>query len=192
MKLKWSRYRPGVAQRVSRGITLLFHDRGTGSGWVVSSTARPHFTPGKYTVPILQEAGWAPGPAWTGGKSRPHRNSTPDRRYTDWATGPTRNMHMPTKITNIFTTNLIISRDILRSSFQHEMNDGFVWRTNAGILYTWLLTCGFRNTWGIYWVAEEFSFTVFCGVKSSYRNGHRQALETRWMLESFQDWPNTP
>ena len=35
-------------------------------------------TPGKDPVPILQEAGWAPGPVWTGGKSRPHRDSIPD------------------------------------------------------------------------------------------------------------------
>jgi len=27
-KVKVSRYRPGVAQRVGRGIALLFHDRG--------------------------------------------------------------------------------------------------------------------------------------------------------------------
>ena len=77
--VKWSRYRPGVAQRVGRGIALLFHDRGIRRGWVVSSTPRPHFTPGKDPVPILQEAGWAPGPVWTGGKSRPRRNSIPDR-----------------------------------------------------------------------------------------------------------------
>jgi len=38
-----------------------------------------HFTPGKDPVPLLQEAGWAPGPVWTGGKSRPHRDSIPDR-----------------------------------------------------------------------------------------------------------------
>ena len=31
------------------------------------------------TVPILQEGGWAPGPVWTDGKSRPHRDSIPDR-----------------------------------------------------------------------------------------------------------------
>jgi len=37
-------YRPSVAQRVGRGIALLFHDRGTRR---VSSTPRPHFTPGK-------------------------------------------------------------------------------------------------------------------------------------------------
>ena len=58
VKVKWSRYRPGVAQRVGRGIALLFHDCGTRRGWVVSSTPRPHFT---------------------GGKSRLHRDSIPDR-----------------------------------------------------------------------------------------------------------------
>jgi len=95
VKVKWSRYRPGVAQRVGRGtalllqagvaqrvgrgIALLFHDRDTRRGWVVSSTPRSHFTPGKDPVPILQEARWVPGPAWTGGKSRPYRDSIPDR-----------------------------------------------------------------------------------------------------------------
>ena len=38
-KVKFSRYRPGVAQRVGRVIPLLFHDRGTRRGeW---SAARP-------------------------------------------------------------------------------------------------------------------------------------------------------
>ena len=78
-KVKWFRYRSGVAQRVGRSIALPFHDRSTRRGWVVSSTPRPHFTPGRGPVPILQEAGWAPGPVWTGGKSRPQRDSIPDR-----------------------------------------------------------------------------------------------------------------
>jgi len=46
---------------------------------VVSSTPRPHLTPGNDSVPILQQAGWAPGPVWTSGKSRPHRDSIPVR-----------------------------------------------------------------------------------------------------------------
>ena len=46
---------------------------------MVCSTPRPHFNPMKGQVPILQEAGWAPGPVWTGGKSRPHRDSIPNR-----------------------------------------------------------------------------------------------------------------
>ena len=67
-----------MAQRVGRGVVLLFRDRGTRMGWVVSTTPRPHFTPGKDPVPILQEAGWASGPVWTRGNSRPHRDSIPD------------------------------------------------------------------------------------------------------------------
>ena len=34
--------------------------------------------PWKDPVPILQEAGWAPGPVWTGGISYPQRYSIPD------------------------------------------------------------------------------------------------------------------
>ena len=79
LKLKCSRYRPGVAQRVGRGIALLFHDRGTRRGCVVSSIPRPHFTPRKDLVPIVQEGGLAPGPVWTDGKSHLHRDSIPER-----------------------------------------------------------------------------------------------------------------
>ena len=92
--VKWSRYRPGVAQRVGRSIALLFHDRGTRRGWVVSSTPRPHFTPGKDPVPIVQEAGWPQGRFGraenlvpTGIRSRTIQPVV--SRYTDWATGST-------------------------------------------------------------------------------------------------------
>jgi hypothetical protein len=54
------------------------------------SAARPGRTlpPGKDPVPILQEAAWAPGLVWKGGKTPPHQDATPDRpalvsRYTD-------------------------------------------------------------------------------------------------------------
>jgi len=95
VKVKWSRYRPDVAQRVGRGIALLFHDRGARRGWVVSSAPRPHFTPGKDPIPIVQEAGWAPGPLWTGAENliptgiRSQTFQPIVSRYTDWATGPT-------------------------------------------------------------------------------------------------------
>jgi hypothetical protein len=55
-----------TAHRGSRGIALPFHDRSTRRGWGVSVTPRPLFTPGKDPVPIVQEAGWAPGNVWTG------------------------------------------------------------------------------------------------------------------------------
>ena len=53
----------------SRGIALLFLDHGTRRGWGVNATPRPLFTPGKDSVPIVQEAGWASGPVWTGAEN---------------------------------------------------------------------------------------------------------------------------
>jgi hypothetical protein len=68
-----------VAQRVGRGIALLFHDHGTRRELGVSSTPWPNLPPRKDLVPIVQEAGWAPGPVWTGGKSRPTGIGSLDR-----------------------------------------------------------------------------------------------------------------
>jgi len=78
-KVKFSRYRPSVAERVGTNMALLIHDHGTRRELMVCSTPWPHFTSGKHSVPILQEAGRAPGPFWTGGISRSHWDSIPDR-----------------------------------------------------------------------------------------------------------------
>ena len=40
----------------------------------------PYPPPQEDPVAILQEAGWAPGPVGTGGKSRPHQDSIPDHQ----------------------------------------------------------------------------------------------------------------
>ena len=68
-----------MAQKVGSVIDLLFDDLDARSGCVVSSTPRPDFTPGKDQVPTVQEAGWAPGLVWTGGKSPPAGIRSPDR-----------------------------------------------------------------------------------------------------------------
>ena len=77
VKVKWSRYRPSVAQRVGR--VLLFHDRGTRRGWVVSSTSRTHYTPRKDQVPILQELGGPQGRSGRAEKLAPTGIPYPDR-----------------------------------------------------------------------------------------------------------------
>ena len=38
-----------------------------GGGWPTSRAGR--FTPGKDPVPVVQEAGWATGPVWTGAEN---------------------------------------------------------------------------------------------------------------------------
>jgi hypothetical protein len=69
-----------TAYRGSRGTALLFHDHSTRRGWGVSVTPRPIFTTGKDPVLIVQEAGWAPGPVWTGAKNlAPTGIRSPDR-----------------------------------------------------------------------------------------------------------------
>jgi hypothetical protein len=66
------------ALRESSGIALLFLDLGTRRGSGVSVTPQPLSTPGKDPVPIVQEAGWTPGPVWTGAENlAPHRDSIP-------------------------------------------------------------------------------------------------------------------
>ena len=37
------------------------------------------YLPGKTQIPIVQDVGSPPGPVWTDGKYRPHRESIPDR-----------------------------------------------------------------------------------------------------------------
>ena len=62
---------------MGRGIALLF------LGPRHSRWGQPHVLaasiPGKEPLPILQDNGWAPGPVWTSGKSRPNWDSIPDR-----------------------------------------------------------------------------------------------------------------
>jgi hypothetical protein len=68
-----------MAHRGSSGIALLFHDHGTRRGWGVSVTPQSLFTPGKDLVPTVQEAGWVPGPVWTGAeKLAPTGIQSPD------------------------------------------------------------------------------------------------------------------
>jgi hypothetical protein len=47
------------------GIAVLILNLGAKRWWVVSATPRPLYSPRKDPVPIVQEAGWAPGPDWT-------------------------------------------------------------------------------------------------------------------------------
>ena len=72
-------------------------------GW---STPRPgRFTPGKNPVPIVQEAGCAPGPVWTGAENLPQPGFDPRTvqpvasRYTDCAMPAARSCEKHSRIT---------------------------------------------------------------------------------------------
>ena len=69
-----------TAHRGSRDIALPFLDHGTRRGLGVRVTPPPLFTPRKDPVLILQEAGWALCPVWTGAENlAPTGIRSPDR-----------------------------------------------------------------------------------------------------------------
>jgi len=56
-----------------------FFNLGTRWEWVVNATPRPLYPRERDLVPIVQEAGWAPGPVWTGAENRsPNGIRSPD------------------------------------------------------------------------------------------------------------------
>jgi len=120
VKVKWSRHRPGVAQRVARGIALLFHDRGTRREWVVSSTPRPHFTPEKTRYRLYR---WLGGPQGRSGRAgnlvpteiRSRTVQSVVSRYTDWATRPTYMAEYVKKIPDNLMRNLQLHNSHLRT-----------------------------------------------------------------------------
>ena len=161
VKVKWSRYRPGVAQRVGRGIALLFHDRGTRRGLVVSGTSRPHFTPAKDPVPILQEAGW------TGGRTRPHRNSIPDRQARS-------SVAIPTELPGP------------RSSSSSAWNWHYVRRCNLCLWERWWLDPTIWGPWNgrSSWTADTFA----SNIRSQLKCGGARA-KTRFRLSAKRTVP---
>jgi hypothetical protein len=61
-----------TAHKGSRDRALLFYEHCT------RREPMPLFTPGKDPVPNVQEAGWIPGPVWTGAENIVlHRDSIP-------------------------------------------------------------------------------------------------------------------
>ena len=78
---------------VSRGIALLFLGPRHYMGRQPHSPAAP--TPKKYPIPIVQEAGWTPGPVWTGAENFSPPGLDPWAvqpvacHYTNWAIRPT-------------------------------------------------------------------------------------------------------
>ena len=158
VKVKWSRYRPGVAQRVGRGIALLFHDCGTRRGWAVNSTPRPHFTPGRADTHFTR--GWmGPRAGLDGQKISPPprgldlRLSSLVSRYTNWATWPT----------NIcYTHNFNDYSTFVRSWVMTRMLAPL-----RPIMYLWIQ---FGASTVAVWTLCAFSYTMFSATNSQTHN----------------------
>jgi len=71
---------PGFDPRTVQPVTSPYTDYATRPTMALKVTPRPLFTPGKDPVPTVQEAGWTPGPVWTGAENlAPTGIRSPDR-----------------------------------------------------------------------------------------------------------------
>ena len=114
------------AQRVSRGIALPnLRPRHWRWGGGVSTTSRPLYPPGKDPVPIVQEAGWATGPVWTGAENlAPTGIRSPDRPACSESLYRLR-YPSPTIIyiqTNNWCIPIVTHRAKIQSSFMEKVN----------------------------------------------------------------------
>jgi len=111
-KAKWSRYSPGVAQRVGRGIALLFHDRGTRRGERSAARLGHTLPPEKARYPFYRRFGEPQSRSGlaeylfpTGIRSRTIQPVV--SRYTDRATRPTHPASYPGLFITRTMSNLI-------------------------------------------------------------------------------------
>jgi hypothetical protein len=143
------------AHRGSRGIALPFLDHGTRRGWGVSVTPRPFINPGKDPVPIVQEAGWAPGSVWTRAENLdsigifdPWTVQLVASRYTDYANRPietntiqdskyVKNTTGYQKIWNTFVLKETNEEKILVACMGNKM---LIWYGESGLLKTVCVT----------------------------------------------------
>jgi hypothetical protein len=107
-------------------MALPFHDHGSRRGWGISVTPRPLFTPEKDPVSIIQEAGWAPEPDWTGEENLapppgfdPRTVQPVASHYTNWATRSTQSKEEACKLCTLrcsarLCQGVLYVHDILR------------------------------------------------------------------------------
>jgi hypothetical protein len=63
-----------------RGAALCMLNLGAGRAWVVNTTCQNRFAPREwFPAPVLLDAGWAPGPVWTGVEEDKFFAFTPQR-----------------------------------------------------------------------------------------------------------------
>ena len=116
---------------MSTGIALVI-SRTFGTRWGGGSAPRHGRLYPRERPSIHFTGGWVdPGPVWTGGKSRPHRDSIPDRpAHSSVAIptelpGPSTNISTNKLICHVFTCNTFLRAVIYSSEYTISYNGGW-------------------------------------------------------------------
>jgi len=122
--------------------------------WRVQPFAPSASTPEKDSVLVVQEAGWVLGPVWTGGKSRPHRDSIPDP---------------PASSQSLY--RLSYPAHMTRCTALEFLYLYFIWKSNAiavKLNKTW--THVNKSTFGLYCLLSTNCLEAFHSVHFPYSN----------------------
>ena len=108
--------------------------------------------PGKDPVPIVQEAGWAPGPVWTGAENvapppgfDPRTVQPVASRYTDYATRPTRKVEVLRNHWRCGSVGFQRATHVTSSAVPHFVHPCFSGKASL-VLFCWLRVLALR-TW---------------------------------------------
>ena len=150
-----------TAHRGNRGIALLFLGHGTRRGWVVSVMPWPLFTPGKDPVPIVQEAGWAPGPVSTGAENFANEDIfhhlSVGERYYKWVYNSFQHnslLILLAALINVMMTCFYPHLRYSSSQYPNKINPNC---RSIVIYFMWILTCNWT------------SFCVNIGLKRNWK-----------------------
>jgi hypothetical protein len=134
----------------STDIVLPFLDHGTRKRWGVSVTPRPIFIPGNDPVPIVQEAGWAPGLVWTGAKN-PSASPLPNcfkpvhRFCTEICPEGLGNIFENVEFSNADLLHMIFSSLTIANAHFRTLHRNVCWNRVAG---NWQLMWPRDSIWG--------------------------------------------
>jgi len=130
---------------VSRGLALLFLDHGTRRGWGISVTPRPLFTLEKDAVPIVQEAGQAPGPVWTGAENL----------ASTGIPSPDRPVAIPTTLTG---PHMLLCCSLYAIYAKKNLSDNTGWRAVDGFSSVLFVRCKHEHEREIFWLIDRSDF----------------------------------
>ena len=151
-----------MAQRLRRGIALLFHDRGTRRWWAVSSTPRPHFTPGE-----------RPGTHFTGGWVGPRASLACRRNLVLTAI---RSRILQPVAQSLYRLSYPVHDVICKKIILKELND--LWELLRAILLlkiSWLYTN---------WLIKSPE-SVTPAVVTSWMAGNETLLHIGWLIATL-------
>jgi len=134
-------------------------------GWLL--TCPGHFTARNDQVPIVEEAGWAPGPFWTVAKNlAPHQSSIPGP-YSPYSVNIPAELFYPLTTTEV--TKIQFASNCARTHFGISLSKSHCFQTSLCFSYTCYIAVSFISVFNIStWDITSLSTGKFGGSIANF------------------------